>query len=42
MEKVFIFCNLIKKKQTFFYSRFIAHKLKYFKSFCFNSDGYDL
>ncbi len=36
MEKVFIFCNLIfKKKQTFLYSRFIAHKLKYFKMFFF-------
>ncbi len=43
MEKFFIFLSF-NLKQTFLYSRFIAHKLKYFKSFLFffNSDGYDL
>ncbi len=33
MEKFFIFLEFNSKKQTFLYCRFIAHKLKYFKSF---------
>ncbi len=37
------FFEILLKKLTFLYYRFIAHKLKYFKSFFFfNSDVYDL